>query len=112
MKQCGTCKYNTPEYEGGTREVKDFYCDNEESECYGLPTAYDDSCEDWEEKEDQGIMVLMRFDSAYAFCGGSNFPTPQTECCQHNTPFDLVYPSWCVTEVQFLCRGIGNFAIV
>ena len=52
MKQCGTCKHNTPEYEGGTRKVKDFYCDNEESEYYGLPTTYDDSCEDWEEKED------------------------------------------------------------
>lgn len=52
MNQCNTCKYNAPEYEGGTREVKDFYCDNEESKCYGLPTTYDDSCEDWEEKED------------------------------------------------------------
>ena len=51
-KHCRTCKHNTPEYEGGTREVKDFYYDNEESEYYGLPTAYDDSCEDWEGKED------------------------------------------------------------
>lgn len=50
--QCNTCKYNTPEYEGETRKPKDFYCGNAESENYGLPTAYDDSCEEYEQKED------------------------------------------------------------
>lgn len=28
-----------------------FYCGNEESENYGASTFYDDSCNEWEEKE-------------------------------------------------------------
>lgn len=51
-KICAYCKHNKPEYEEETRKTKDFYCDNKESDCYGLPTSYDDSCECFEEKED------------------------------------------------------------
>lgn len=42
MRVCGNCKYNTIEDE-------EFCCNNESSDNYGCFTAYDDSCEDWEE---------------------------------------------------------------
>lgn len=42
---CANCKYNT-------KDDENYYCNNEDSDCYGLPTMYDDSCEDFEEKED------------------------------------------------------------
>ena len=46
-KCCGKCiyhKYVTPD---------EFVCDNENSEGYGLSTAYDDCCEDgFEEREE------------------------------------------------------------
>lgn len=42
---CGNCSHN--EY---NRAEEEFYCGNERSECFGCPTFYDDSCEDWEEK--------------------------------------------------------------
>ena len=41
---CGTCKWNC-------RSDGEYCCGNDESENYGVPTLYDDSCEDWEEKE-------------------------------------------------------------
>ena len=41
---CANCKYNT-------KDDENYYCNNEDSDCYGLPTMYDDSCEDFEEKE-------------------------------------------------------------
>ena len=44
---CGTCKYNR--YGG---EVADFECVCKESEAYGLQTAYDDFCEEWEKKDE------------------------------------------------------------
>ena len=52
MKECcGNCKYNKYAPEGkGMRNGK-FYCDNEDSLEYGTPTFYDDSCDDFEEKE-------------------------------------------------------------
>jgi len=28
-----------------------FYCDNVDGAYYGVPTAYDDSCDEWEKKE-------------------------------------------------------------
>ena len=50
MKECcGNCKYNTAEWKGVHKLT--FYCGNEESSEYGSPTAYDDSCEDFKEKE-------------------------------------------------------------
>ena len=44
---CGECKYN----KYSTTE-KEFYCSNTDSDNYGIPTMYDDSCEDFEEKDD------------------------------------------------------------
>lgn len=44
-KLCGTCKHNI------RYDNKDFCCNNEQSSMYGCYTSYDDSCEDWEEKE-------------------------------------------------------------
>ena len=41
---CGECKYN----KYSTTE-KEFYCSNTDSDNYGIPTMYDDSCEDFEE---------------------------------------------------------------
>lgn len=43
---CGNCKYN----KYSTTE-KEFYCSNTNSGNYGVPTMYDDSCDDFEEKE-------------------------------------------------------------
>ena len=40
---CGKCVHNT--YDNG-----DFLCGNTNSDNYGCYVAYDDSCEDWEEK--------------------------------------------------------------
>ena len=49
---CGECKYNKRDFSkphnSGSAE---FCCCNEDSDNYGLPTIYDDSCEDFEEKE-------------------------------------------------------------
>lgn len=42
-KICATCKYNK-------REDGEFYCSCESSDIYGLSTAYDDECEEWEAK--------------------------------------------------------------
>ena len=42
-KICGNCVHNT--YDNG-----DFLCNNKNSDNYGCYVAYDDSCEDWEEK--------------------------------------------------------------
>ncbi len=41
---CANCKHNK-------KTQREFYCGNEESEYYGVPTAYDDTCEDWEGKD-------------------------------------------------------------
>lgn len=42
---CGTCRHHKP-------FADEWGCDNEESEAYGLETAYDDYCEEYEEKEE------------------------------------------------------------
>lgn len=42
-KICGNCAHNT--YDNG-----DFICGNENSDNYGVPTFYDDSCVDFEEE--------------------------------------------------------------
>lgn len=44
-KCCGTCRYN-----GYISEYGTWGCDCPESGAYGLLTAYDDCCEEWEEK--------------------------------------------------------------
>lgn len=43
---CGTCRYHKP------MAGDEFTCDNEESEGYGLSTAYDDHCEEYEPCEE------------------------------------------------------------
>ena len=51
---CGTCTYNRYDNDGsGVRQSGGFYCGNENSECCGCPTFYDDSCEDWSEKDNE-----------------------------------------------------------
>ena len=45
---CGECKYNKRDFSNGYAE---FCCGNEDSDNYGVPTMYDDSCDDFEEKE-------------------------------------------------------------
>ena len=44
METCGTCKYNS--WDDGV-----YICGNPEGEYYGAMTAYDDGCEDYEEKD-------------------------------------------------------------
>ena len=52
MKECcGNCKYNAVYIDATGYGKSTFFCDNEESSEYGSPTAYDDSCDDFEEKE-------------------------------------------------------------
>ena len=43
---CGECKHNKRDYGNG-----DFVCGNVDSDYYGVPTMYDDTCNDFEEKE-------------------------------------------------------------
>ncbi|MGF7002429.1 hypothetical protein M2149_000805 [Lachnospiraceae bacterium PFB1-21] len=45
MIKCGECEYNRYNV---IEEM--FYCGNEDSENFGIDTAYDDECEDGEEK--------------------------------------------------------------
>lgn len=48
---CGTCKYNKRDFsKPQNRGYSEFCCGNEESENYSVPTFYDDTCDDWEEK--------------------------------------------------------------
>lgn len=46
---CGTCKHNSRSYDGHCNA--EYCCNNEESEYYGVPTCYDDKCDEWSEKE-------------------------------------------------------------
>lgn len=49
---CGTCNHNKHDNDGsGIRQRGGYYCGNERSEYYACPTAYSDTCDDWEEKE-------------------------------------------------------------
>ena len=45
-KVCGTCKHSKSEVPFG-----EFYCDNEESDCYQCECMYDDYCIDYEEEQ-------------------------------------------------------------
>ncbi len=53
MKEaCGNCKYNKRDFSKPQNSVyAEFCCGNEESEEYGVPTFYDDTCDYFEEKE-------------------------------------------------------------
>ena len=47
---CGNCRHN--KYD---RQTKDFVCNNQDGEYYGLSTSYDDMCDEYEEKEENKI---------------------------------------------------------
>lgn len=47
VKCCGKCIYHKH------MAPDEFVCDNEDSEGYGLPTAYDDYCEEFEGEEEE-----------------------------------------------------------
>jgi len=47
-KVCGTCKFSKSEVPFG-----EFYCDNEESDCYQCECMYDDYCIDYEGEEER-----------------------------------------------------------
>ena len=47
---CGNCKYNKRVFKGRWSGTE-FQCGNEDSVFHGCPTAYDDTCEDYEPKE-------------------------------------------------------------
>lgn len=49
MECCGTCKYNKRDFL--KPQTKEFCCGNEESENYSVPTFYNETCNDYEEKE-------------------------------------------------------------
>ena len=44
---CGNCKWSKQEVPFG-----DYYCTNEESDCYGLENTYNDHCESWESEDE------------------------------------------------------------
>ena len=49
---CGECKYNKRDFSKPQNSgYAEFCCGNENSDNYGVPTYYDDSCDDFEEKE-------------------------------------------------------------
>ena len=49
---CGECKYNKRDFSKPQNSgYAEFCCCNEDSDNYGLLTMYNDSCEDFEEKE-------------------------------------------------------------
>lgn len=49
---CGTCKYNKRDFSKPQNSgYAEFCCGNEDSDNYGLPTMYDDTCDDYEEKD-------------------------------------------------------------
>lgn len=47
-KCCGNCDWNCCEAIGGRFK---FYCGNEESEMAGTPTDFEDTCDEWKEKD-------------------------------------------------------------
>lgn len=46
---CGNCRFHRTGKEAGKNS--DFYCNNVDSEGYGLPTDYEDCCGEWEGRE-------------------------------------------------------------
>ena len=49
---CGNCKYNKRDFSKPQNEgYAEFCCGNADSEYYAVPTMYDDTCDEWEEKE-------------------------------------------------------------
>lgn len=49
---CGNCKYNKRDFSKPQgKGYSEFCCGNEDSENYSVPTFWDDTCDDFEEKE-------------------------------------------------------------
>jgi len=49
---CGNCKYNKRDFSKPQNQgYAEFCCNNEDSDCYGVPTMWDDACDDFEEKD-------------------------------------------------------------
>ena len=49
---CGRCKYNKRDFSKQQNEgYMEFCCGNENSMEYGIPTFFDDVCDDFEERE-------------------------------------------------------------
>ena len=53
MKEyCGNCKWNKRDFSKPQNNgYAEFCCGNEESDEYGVPTFFDDVCDEFEEKE-------------------------------------------------------------
>ena len=50
---CGECKHNKRDFSKPQNSgYAEFCCGNEDSDNYGVPTMYDDSCEDFEKKNE------------------------------------------------------------
>ena len=51
-EMCGNCKWNRRDFSKPQNEgYAEFCCGNENGEYYGVPTFFDDTCDDWEDKE-------------------------------------------------------------
>lgn len=51
-EECGTCRWNKRDFSKPQgKGYSEFCCGNGESEYYGVPTMFDDTCDEWEEKE-------------------------------------------------------------
>ena len=49
---CGNCKHNKRDFSNPQNDCySEFCCGNEDSDNYGVPTMYDETCEDFEEEE-------------------------------------------------------------
>lgn len=46
-RYCSTCKWNCFDLTAW-RDDNEFYCSNVDSDNYGIPTAFDDKCDDWD----------------------------------------------------------------
>ena len=50
---CGECKHNKRDFSKPQNSgYAEFCCGNEDSDNYGVPTMYDDSCDDFEKKNE------------------------------------------------------------
>ena len=47
---CGECRYHTPQRASDGR-IKDYWCENIDSDYCAMFTDYDDTCDEWEERD-------------------------------------------------------------
>lgn len=51
---CGNCKWNRRDFsKPQDKGYIEFSCGNEDGEYFGVPTFFDDTCDDWESKEEE-----------------------------------------------------------